>query len=595
MHSAHDVRLGASRGKASAISNAPARAHSHFYLDLFIITLALLLALAGAAVPARGDSPPGPSVESAARDLLHNNQPSAILHVIVQTDPQSLGTSAPIAAAARLVHGSIRGVAPAGGFIAADVSPAEAVALSHQAGVRHVSFDWPVHSTSMSGSVRAGFSLGADVTEAYAPAAWQSGLFGNNIGVAIVDSGIASHPDLRGWGLNGQRVIAWKDFVGGQSVPYDDYGHGTNVAGIAAGDGLMSLSYNTRFPGVAPGINLIGVKVLDSTGAGTVSTVIEGIDWCIQNAAKYNIRIINLSLGHPVYESYTVDPLNQEVEKAWQAGIVVVVAAGNDGRLNAAPTAGVTDNYGYGTCYGSIECPGNDPDVITVGAMKAVDSSRSDDCIASYSSRGPTLGDDLLKPDISAYGNLTVSLYAKNGALEDTYPQNDVEPSQYHGIGPIEYFVLSGTSMSTPVVAGAAALMLEADPQLTPDTIKLRLMLSADKWDGDALTYGSGYLDIPAALSNTAVATAPMFSPQLIQGPNGLVIISDPAGSPEAVYGNAALWGGGAIISSDDLASSGTVWSDSALWGGSAVWGDSAIWGKSTLDATIFGDGGDTL
>src|SRR5262249_45437944 len=149
-------------------------------------------------------------------------------------------------------------------------------------------------------------------------------------------------------------------------------------AGIIAGSGSSS---GGQYKGIAPGVNLVNLRVLDDTGAGSDSDVIAAINQAIGLKSTYNIRVINILPGRPVQESYTVDPLCQAVEQAWRAGIVVVVAAGNNGRDNSRGT------YGYGT----ITAPGNDPYVITVGATKTLGtSSRSDDLIASYSSKGPT-------------------------------------------------------------------------------------------------------------------------------------------------------------------------------------------------------------
>ncbi len=178
---------------------------------------------------------------------------------------------------------------------------------------------------------------------------------------------------------------------------YDPCGHGSHVAGILAGNGTASTGkgcYRT-FYGTARNAGVVDVRVLDQNGQGTVSTVLAGLQWVVANRAAYNIRVINLSLGHPVGESYTTDPLCQAAEAAYKAGIVVVCAAGNAGRLNTANTTGL-DNEGWGTNYGSVASPGNDPYVITVGAAKqnlsTVNSSnyggtRSADKIATYSSR----------------------------------------------------------------------------------------------------------------------------------------------------------------------------------------------------------------
>src|SRR5262249_15352551 len=202
-------------------------------------------------------------------------------------------------------------------------------------------------------------------------------------------------------------------FVPNDSSTDDACGHGTHVAGIVAGNGAASSDTDCfrTFLGIARSTSLVNVRVLDQNGQASVSTVISGIQWAIDNKSAYNIRVMNLSVGHPVGESYQTDPLCQACEAAWGNGIVVIAAAGNDGRLNASVTE-CSDNEGFGTKYGSIGSPGNDPYVITVGAMKSVDGSRANDTIATYSSRGPTLGDLTLKPDVVAPGNQVISLRA---------------------------------------------------------------------------------------------------------------------------------------------------------------------------------------
>src|SRR5206468_1075614 len=155
-------------------------------------------------------------------------------------------------------------------------------------------------------------------------------------------------------------------------------GHGTHVAGIIAGNGAGSSgsNYYRTFYGIARNANIVNVRVLDAYGQGYVSSMVDAITWCINARKRNNIRVMNLSLGHPVGESYTTDPLCQAVEQAWKAGIFVVCAAGNDGRLNSTIAAGA-DNEGWGTAYGSIQAPGNDPYVITVGATKSIDGIRA--------------------------------------------------------------------------------------------------------------------------------------------------------------------------------------------------------------------------
>ncbi len=211
-----------------------------------------------------------------------------------------------------------------------------------------------------------------------APAAWNAGDTGSGISVAVVDSGINGSPDLNGGLLGLSRVVYSQNFVSGSLTASDQYGHGTHVAGLVAGDGASSTgpSYFRTFKGIAPSANLVNLRVLDSNGEGTDSAVIAAISRAIDLKSMYNIRVLNLSLGRPVMESYRQDPLCQAVEKAWKAGIVVVVSAGNYGRYDGA------NNDGYGT----ITSPGNDPYVITVGAMKPMGTpERTDDLIVPTS------------------------------------------------------------------------------------------------------------------------------------------------------------------------------------------------------------------
>jgi serine protease AprX len=255
--------------------------------------------------------------------------------------------------------------------------------LAADPNVAYISLNRPVKSSL---KVTAG-AVHSDVVNA------QYGLDGSGIGVAIIDSGIVGLNDF-GTGWN-NRVVYSQNFVGTSAT--DQYGHGTHVAGIV-GANLP----NGKYIGIAPNANLINLRVLDQNGVSTDSAVIAAIDQAIQLSYtwKYNVRVINLSLGRPVFEPASQDPLCQAVEQAWRAGIVVVVAAGNEGRDNSVGENG----------YGTINSPGNDPYVITVGAMKTEGTiTRTDDLIASYSSKGPTLFDHYVKPDLVAPGNLIIS------------------------------------------------------------------------------------------------------------------------------------------------------------------------------------------
>jgi len=457
-----------------------------------------------------------------------------------------------------------------------------------------------------------------DITTAAmgANAAWSLGLDGTGIGVAVIDSGIYNHDDLKTANGTGSRIVYSESFVPGLS-PSDQFGHGTHVAGIIGSNGADSSgpTFSRTYKGVAPNVNLINLRVLDANGAGTDSQVIAAIDRAIQLKSTYNIRVINISLGRPVYESYTFDPLCQEVEQAWKAGIVVVTAAGNYGRNNGRNTGG----------YGTIVAPGNDPYVITVGAMNSNGTvTRTDDKITSYSSKGPTSYDHLIKPDLVAPGNKITSLMAPGSTLATAYPELTVDTSTYSpGVSGKSgaYFVLSGTSMATPVVSGAAALLLQRNPSLTPDQVKARLMKTAQKalttyttsWDqftlaafnnqSDLFTIGAGYLDIQAALANNDLVPHAALSPTakfVSSHTVTLVSTTSVTWGDTVVWGDSMVWGDSLVFGS--FAFKGTVngqsviWGDTVVWGDATVAGDSVIWGDSVLTAssTIVGlDDGD--
>jgi serine protease AprX len=350
------------------------------------------------------------------------------------------------------------------------------------------------------------------------------GYDGTGVGVAVIDSGVNSVFDLTQAGSKASRIVYSQNFDTTANTTSDLFGHGTHVSGIIAGNGGSSTCGNcdVTFRGIAPNANIINLRVLDQNGSASDSTVIAGIQQAIALKSQYNIRVINLSLGRGIFESYTLDPLCQAVEQAWKSGIVVVVAAGNYGRDNS------NNNYGYGT----ITAPGNDPYVITVGAMKTMGTAtRADDLVATYSSKGPTMLDHVVKPDLVAPGNLIISdLASTNDTLYTLYPANLVPIADYTISSTSQmsstYYQLSGTSMAAPMVSGAAALLLQQNPSLTPDQVKARLMKTAyktfpvsssytDPSTGitytdyyDIFTIGAGYLDTFAALNNTDLAPA---------------------------------------------------------------------------------------
>jgi serine protease AprX len=300
---------------------------------------------------------------------------------------------------------------------------------------------------------------------------------GQGISVAIVDSGILKTSDL------GHRIKAKANFNSSAHSSNDGYGHGTFVAGLVAGDGTQSQG---TYIGIAPKSNVLNVRVSDDQGVSLESDVVHGLQWVYDNKARYNIRVVNLSLNSTTVQSYNTSPLDAACEVLWFHGITVVVSAGNSGSLN-------------------IFAPANDPFVITVGATNDMGTaSLADDVVATYSSYGITES-GFSKPDLVAPGTNLVSLLPNNNRLtiSQQHPANRVNSS---------YFRMSGTSMAAPLVSGAAALLIQSNPNLTPDQVKNRLKQTANhnllQWPGyNPLTAGAGYLDVYAAVhSNTSLS-----------------------------------------------------------------------------------------
>ncbi len=258
----------------------------------------------------------------------------------------------------------------------------------------------------------------------------------------------------------------------GDTTTSDKYGHGTHVAGLIGGNGASSGTangYAASYAGIAPNVNLINLRVLDLNGIGVDSQVIAAIQQAIALKSTYNIRVISMSHGASDIREATRSIRLTRLWKlhgrpaSWWFALPVITAA------LPPPTASAT-----------IGVPANDPAVITVGAtMTKGTATRVDDQIASYSSKGPTSVDHIVKPDLVAPGNAQVSLRVAGSTLDTLYPQYEVTPTS----GTSKYFVLSGTSMATPVVSGAVALMLQKTPTLTPDQVKARLMKTAWKRD----------------------------------------------------------------------------------------------------------------
>ena len=579
------------------------------------ILIAVLL-IVSSALRALGQNP-SPTMSSDLAPLL--GQPSVPIIIQYKVPPNSDHVGRVVNAGGKVskIFSTVRG-------IAATVPGSAVSSLATDPDVTYVSVDRTV----------AARTAWYDAEPINAPSVWSAGLDGTGIGVAVIDSGINNAmPDLGYaqvgfwpgfWG--GGRVAFSHNFLTGNNwwlsnITDDQYGHGTHVAGIIAGNGKMSTgeSYSRTFKGIAPNANLIDLQVLDQNGQGTESNVIAAIEMAIALKNTYNIRVINLSLGRGVYESYALDPLCQAAEQAWKAGIVVVVAAGNDGRLESFNSEG----------YGTINSPANDPYVITAGAVDTNNTAAiQDDTVASYSSKGPSLVDDVAKPDVMAPGSLIASLRTPFSTLvlenptlvtlqSDYMTNNSPAPSRY-------YFPLSGTSMAAAVVSGASALLLQAQPNLTPDQVKALLMRDAAKGVfpasstvtdstgsytsyNDLLTTGAGYLDIQATVADATANAAALpsgyaLSPTVNLDPTtgnmylmfaqNSLWTSDTTWAPSAVYGSAQFqpatngatipWGSGILSGSTFIWGRASVAGSTFIWGRSDPSSDTFIWGRSS-------------
>src|SRR3954464_6378208 len=336
--------------------------------------------------------------------------------------------------------------------------PATATApLSDIPGIRAVTLDETLHPQGLlSGPTNKSPPKSAYIKEVRADSEWAAGVTGQGVTVALLDTGIANVPDLAGRvlpvrnDLNLLNPTSPCENLTGEPTCDDSYGHGTFIAGLIAGNGASS---NGAWSGVAPNANLLSVKVAGADGSADVSTVLAGIQWVVSFKDRYGIKVLNLSLGTDSTQSARVDPLNFAVEKAWDSGITVVVAASNRG-----PDAG------------TISKPGDDPLVVTVGAVDDRGTPAiADDELPDFSSHGPTAADGLAKPDVVAPGGHVVSLRAPGSAVDTEYPTY-LDGAYRKG---------SGTSMATGIVSGAAALLLDANPGMTPDRVKFALGATA--------------------------------------------------------------------------------------------------------------------
>jgi serine protease AprX len=468
--------------------------------------------------------------------------------------------------------------------------------MSEESDVVSISTDGPVKADGVVTGLLSGPALNATYslrrTLGIDKVGINNPLDGSGVTVAVIDSGIYRANDF------GNRVVGHVDFTGATSyTSVDPYGHGTHVAGTIGGAA-------SEVPGIARDVRFISLRVLDANGEGTTSNVIRALQWAVDNRVSRSIDIINLSLGHPIYEPAASDPLVQAVEAAVRAGIVVVVSAGNVGRN---PVTGETG-------YGGIASPGNAPSAITVGAVRTQNTTRrTDDLMAEYSSRGPSWYDAFAKPDVVAPGHRILAASDTSQKLYQEYPTLR-GPNYNRGK---QYIYLSGTSMSAAVTSGTVALLLESSRQRfgvkpSPNAVKAMLMQSAftmtdaNGANYDLMTQGAGALNGGGllALGASIDPRRPTGTSWLVAGVNEFTTIDgqvlpwarnivwgDNLVWGDAVYTHYAMWDNivwgdsDNIVWSDSLRTltqaTNIVWSDAARWAHNIVWGDNLVWSDS--------------
>ena len=549
----------------------------------------------------------GPSQLSSSPKLdakLHDwvaNGGGGSMRVIVSVKPGLLGiVRTLLGRLGATVLGELAGI----NAVVAAIDAADLAALSCDLSVSSVSADAVVgvigrmgESTAPASSLRPVVGLPQDTPS------------GAGVGVAVIDSGIAPSLDFD------LRVSAFYDFTkgGAPAAPSDEFGHGTHVAGLIASSASRSAG---AYQGMGPKVRLIGLKVLGRTGSGHTSDVIRAVEFATARRALLGIHVINLSLGHPIYEPASRDPLVRAVEAAAREGLVVVAAAGN---------MGINPNTGQ-PGYGGILSPGNAPSAITVGSLDARGTStRTDDAIARYSSRGPTWYDAFAKPDLVAPGHGLVSNASTSSTLYGMFPAARVAPA---------YLRLNGTSMASAVTSGAVALMLQANraahpvaPALTPNAVKAILQYTSIRMrdrssvEYDHLTQGSGALNVLAAVELARLVDparpvqtswSPAVTPATTRGSESWdwsqhivwgthIIWGNSVGTNEQAWSTATAWGAPTSWQSQVMQGEDVVWDvNDVTWSSQSVWGpntvgtfddsDHIIWGTTdNPDTTVWG------
>jgi serine protease AprX len=467
-----------------------------------------------------------------------------------------------------------------------DIDATTAAELSADDDTLTISVDATVRSAGLGGGSKAVRSSGAR------QARTQFNRAGRGLSIAIIDSGVQPHADLPA-----SRIRKFVDFVNGRTSAYDDFGHGTHVAGIAAGSGSSSSALEDPYVGAAPEVDIVALKVLDAHGAGKTSDVIAALEWVALNHLIYNIRIVNLSLGHPIYEPASTDPLVKAAEALVERGIVVVASAGN---LGIDPVDGQPGN-------GGVTSPANGSRIIAVGAIDNRGTNvRSDDAVADYSSRGPTRFDLIVKPDLVASGHRVPSLAAPGSYLFEHYPELHVAV----GTETVpQYMVLSGTSMAAPLVAGTAGLMLEGNPRLSVGSIRAILEFTAQRVrDTSLLAQGAGQLNALGAVRLSRIIKPRVGLGRIwLKSQRGVPQPYDTLFGESVPWSKQVIWGDGVLLG-DSAYIHLAAWNDNIVWGqdlDNIVWGqctggacDNIVWGQCDgdgCDNIVWGQGSDNI
>jgi serine protease AprX len=428
----------------------------------------LAVALVAAAVPTVAGTAAAGAAPSAKARLasVAAKAPARKVTAIVQFKPGFAEKKAK--AVVKSYGGKVVSRVPLINGLAVQLPAKRAKALAADRKVTGLTLNTRVHSTGVDAS-----KLGTSYPKTTkADKLWQRGITGAGVGVAVIDTGVAGDaPDFKG--ADGRsRIVANVVTSPFAATAGDGFGHGTHVAGIIAGNSFSRAPkdpFYGKYIGIAPESNLIAIKASDDAGNATILDVINGIAFAVDHKADFNIRVLNLSLSTDTPVSYKLDPLDAAVEYAWRKGIVVVAAAGNRGAAS--------DAVKY--------APANDPYVISVGGIDEQANSGQGKR-ADWSSVGTTQ-DGIAKPEVLAPGAHIVSVLAPGSAFLQLCPNCAIGGS---------YFKAGGTSMAAPVVAGAAALLLQARPSLTPDQVKA-LLMGTDKFVPGEKT---GQIDIERAV-----------------------------------------------------------------------------------------------